>query len=58
MTEFAVEVWLEFNEKEAVTITVEADPPLTPMKVKDTACNSGVFNWIDYDRIRFKRVKK
>ena len=58
MTEYEVKVWIEGEEEKAGSVTVEAVPPLTPMNVKDWVCSIGIFRWREYDRIRFRRMKK
>jgi hypothetical protein len=55
---YEVMIWLAGSEHDTKAVTVNAEPPLTPNNVKDFACTTGLFSWKDYQRIRFRRVKK
>lgn len=51
-------VWLKGHEEEKEKVIIETDPPLVPINVRDYCCRTGVFDWKDYERIRYKRVTR
>ncbi len=49
-------VWLKGHEEDRKQVIIETLPPLTPMNVRNFCCRTEVFLWIDYQKIRYKRV--
>ncbi len=55
---YEVWVWLQGEEAGKQNVIVETVPPLTPMSVKGHCCRTRIFSWVDYQRIRYRRVTR
>ena len=55
-----IRVWLEGHEDDARDIKLRGllTDPITPMRVKDYLCRTGIYSWADYQRIRYKKLKE
>ena len=49
-------VWVVGHEADKKRVIVEARPPLTSMDVRNAACRRGFFPWIEYQKIKYRRV--